>query len=367
MGKIGYLVLENGQVWQGESFGTDVDVTGEVVFNTGMVGYPEGFTDPSYCGQILICTYPLIGNYGFPPRINTDKFPSFLESEKAQIQGLIVSEYVDHKTHWQGLKTLRQWLREEKVPALCGIDTRSLTKTIREVGVMKGLMTFDKPPKKGFLFRDINSENLVSYVSCKKPIIYGSGKLRLLIIDCGMKMNQLRLFLKQDVTMVRVPWNFDPTVERGYEDIDAVFISNGPGDPKMAAITIKVVKKLMDRKIPTLGICLGNQIMALASSGNTYKLKYGHRSQNQPVKDLKSGKCYITTQNHGFAVDTKTLEGGWEPWFINLNDKTNEGIIHTKFPFFSTQFHPEAAPGPTDTEWIFDYFIEETKKWLKKN
>lgn len=362
MGKTGYLQLENGHVYEGVSFGWQADVKGEVVFNTGMVGYPEGLTDPSYCGQIVVLTYPLIGNYGFPPQEIKRHISDYLESDHAQIQGLVVSSYIDAKSHWQAQETLGEWLQQQKIPALCAIDTRTLTKTLREAGVMNGILSFQPPLKKGVFFRDINRENLVSSVSCKKPIVYGSGKYKILLVDCGLKANQIRILLKQNSTVIRIPWDFNPFKEKKYEDFDGVMISNGPGDPKMVSQTIEFIQEVLKRKIPILGVCLGNQILALAAGANTYKMKYGHRSQNQPVTNFKNGRCYVTTQNHGFAVDATTLPPGWEPWFTNLNDKTNEGIRHTKYPFFSTQFHPEAAPGPTDTEWVFEYFISQIKK-----
>lgn len=360
MVKKGYLILDNGKTFEGVSFGEEKEVNGEVVFNTGMVGYVEGFTDPSYFGQILTLTYPLIGNYGVPS-------PENWESEKIQIRGLIISSYQDNNTHWQSTQTLKTWLKSEKIPALCNIDTRSLTKIIREKGVMKGAITFDRSRRKsGLIFFDINRENLVPYVSCQDQTVYGKGKIRLLLLDCGLKLNQIRLLLKHDLTVIRVPWNYNPFAQDKLR-FDALMISNGPGNPKMAKETISTVKEGLERKIPVLGICLGNQIMALAAGADTYKLKYGHRSQNQPVKDEITEKCFVTTQNHGFAVETKSLPSGWQPWFTNLNDNTNEGIRHKNLPFFSIQFHPEASPGPTDTEWIFEYYIAEIKKWLKKN
>lgn len=354
MDKKGYLILEDGSVYEGTSFGKETDVSGEVVFNTGLVGYPESFTDPSYYGQILTLTYPMIGNYGVPKEN--------LESEKIQIRGLIVNSYVSSNSHAQSAHTLGSWLEKSGVPALQNIDTRSLTKKLRESGVMKGVIIFGNPRKirtSGFF--DINTQNIVSEVSCTKPVVYGNGKIRILILDCGVKFNQVRLLLKHDCSLIRVPWNYDPFIKSEYS-FDALVISNGPGDPKMAIATIAAVKKAIALSVPILGICLGNQILALSAGANTFKLKYGHRGQNQPVKDEVTGRCYITSQNHGFAVDTNSLPSGWRPWFTNLNDKTNEGIRHEMKPFFSVQFHPEAAPGPEDTEWIFRYFIDRIRK-----
>lgn len=360
MGKTGFLVLENGKIFEGISFGSTKSVSGEVVFNTGMVGYPEGFTDPSYCGQILTMTYPLIGNYGVPSE-------KFFESSKMQIRGLIVSSHFDDTSHYQAKSNLTSWLKKEDIPALCGIDTRTLTQILREFGTMCGQITFSIPPSGGIVFEDINSVNLVKLVSCKNTKVYDGGNFRLLAIDCGLKENQIRIFQKLGITTIRVPWDYNPFTKENKLKFDAVFISNGPGDPKMATATIATVAEVLKREIPTLGICLGNQILALAAGADTYKLKYGHRGQNQPVIDEQTKHCFVTTQNHGFAVDVQTLPEGWTAWFTNLNDGTNEGIKHTKLPFFSTQFHPEACPGPTDTEWVFKFFINEAKKWLKKN
>lgn len=360
MANTGFLILENGKIFKGTSFGSTKPVSGEVVFNTGMVGYPEGFTDPSYYGQILTMTYPLIGNYGVPPN-------KFFESEKTQIRGLIVSSNYDDTNHWQAKGNLSSWLKKEGVPALSGIDTRTLTQILREFGTMCGQITFSIPSSGGIVFEDINSVNLVKFVSSKKVQVYKGGRFRLLVIDCGLKENQIRIFQKLGLTVIKIPWDYNPFIPQKKLDFDAVFISNGPGDPKMVTATIATVAEVLKRKIPTLGICLGNQILALSAGANTYKLKYGHRGQNQPVVDEQTKHCFVTTQNHGFAVDVQTLPYGWIPWFTNLNDGTNEGIKHSKLPFFSTQFHPEACPGPTDTEWVLNFFINEAKKWLKKN
>lgn len=366
MGKQGYLVLENGKVFEGKSFGSELEVKGEVVFNTGMTGYPESFTDPSYYGQILTMTYPLIGNYGVPVKNKENNLQLNFEAENIQIRGLIVSSDIEDKFHWQADDTLGNWLKKENIPALSGIDTRSLTKILREKGVMKGIITFQKPRHtSGFSFYDINKDNLVPMVSCKKIIKYGRGKIKVLFIDCGLKLNQIRIMLKFDTTIIRAPWNYNPFNDKNAEKFDTIFISNGPGDARNMPETITTVKQAMERNIPIFGICLGHQILTLAAGGDIYKLKYGHRGQNQPVIDEKSKSSYITSQNHGYSVVLETIPPKWDIWFTNLNDKTNEGLIHQKLPFFCVQFHPEANPGPTDTVWLFDYYFNQVKKWLK--
>lgn len=355
------LILEDGSIFEGKSFGAQKPMAGEVVFSTGMTGYPESLTDPSYKGQILILTYPLIGNYGVPDK-------KYWESDGIKISGLIASNYIDTPSHFQSKKTLGLWLKEENIPAIEIADTRFLTQKIRVKGTMLGKIIFGKDIE----FYDPNRENLVAQVSTKKVIEQGSGKKKILLIDCGVKQNIVRCLLKRDVKVTITPWNFDPfennthlgggRLEQGGSHdssevkFDGIIISNGPGDPKKADKTILNIQKALSKKIPILGICLGNQILALAGGGNTQKLKFGHRSQNQPCLLQNSNKCYITTQNHGFAVNK--IPKGFKAWFINANDGTNEGIIHEKLPFMSVQFHPEAAPGPTDTEWIFDYFLK---------
>ena len=341
------LILEDGTKFEGESFGAKKDIAGEVVFNTGMVGYPEAFTDPSYAGQILVCTYPLIGNYGVPDR-------KLFESEKMQIAGLVVSEYSETYSHHGAKQSLAEWLKKSGVPAISGVDTRALTKKLREHGVMLGQLVNGKLGK----FTDPNKDNLVAKVSPKKKQVYGKGKIKIIAIDCGMKENIVRSLSRAETTVIRVPWNYDFTREK----YDALFISNGPGDPTMCGSTIEHIRDAMRKQKPILGICLGNQLLALAAGAKTYKLKYGHRSQNQPCIDQETGRCYITSQNHGFAVDGKSLPPQWNEWFVNANDDSNEGIAHKSEMWRSVQFHPEAAPGPTDTHWIFDRFIEDLKK-----
>lgn len=342
----GKLILEDGTIFEGTSFGAPRSHSGEIVFATGMTGYPQAFTDPSFSGQILIMTYPIIGNYGVPEK-------SLWESEKLQINGLIVSNYIDTPSHFQSKQTLSSWLKKEKIPALEIKDTRALTQQLRSKGVMLGKIIINKDIQQ----YDPNLTNLVAKVSTDSVTGEGRGDKTIVIIDCGAKRNITACFLKRGVKTITVPWDYDPFETKLH--FDALFISNGPGNPKMAKKTIQTIRKALESKTPTLGICLGNQLLALAAGGDTYKLKYGHRSQNQPCILYGSARCYITTQNHGFAI--KKVPPEFEPWFINANDRTIEGIKHKKYPFMSVQFHPEATPGPMDTEWIFDYFLERVK------
>jgi carbamoyl-phosphate synthase small subunit len=343
------LELEDGSVFQGYSFGAQTSVAGEVVFNTSMVGYPESLTDPSYYGQILVLTYPLIGNYGVPESKVVDALDEWFESSRVQITGLIVSEYSFDYQHWAAEKSLGQWLIDHDVPGLYGVDTRMLTKMLREEGSMLGRILFFTETKN---FYDPNKINLVEKVSIKEPIEYGDGDKKVILIDCGAKDNIVRCLMQRGIKVRRVPWNYDFTDE----EFDGIMISNGPGDPKMCRETVEIVQKAMDIEKPIFGICMGNQILSLAAGADTYKLKFGHRSQNQPCVEVGTKRCYITSQNHGYAVDGRTLPEGWEPWFTNANDGTNEGIRHSTKPFRSVQFHPEAAPGPVDTAILFDDF-----------
>ncbi len=350
------LVLEDGTVFHGKSFGYDAPVAGEVVFSTAMTGYPESLTDPSYAGQLLTVTYPLVGNYGVPAEI-VDKYgiSTFFESEKIQASGLIIAELSEKYSHWNAQKSLDEWLKEQKVPGIFGIDTRQLTKILREKGSMKG--KFVSPEGCDIDFVDPNQENLVAKVSCTEVKTYGDGKYRVVLVDCGVKNNIIRCLLKRDTTVIRVPWDYD----FNQLEYDGLFISNGPGDPEKCTATIENIRKAMKTGKPIFGICLGNQLLSIAGGAKTYKLKYGHRSHNQPVKIAGTNKAFITSQNHGFAVDNSTLSNDWEPLFINMNDGTNEGIRHKTKPFLSAQFHPEAASGPTDTEFLFDIFIDMMK------
>ena len=344
------LYLEDGTICMGESFGAVIDGTsvfGEVVFNTGMTGYVESLTDPSYAGQILACTYPLIGNYGVPDS-------SYFESKKIQVSGLVVSEYSEQYSHYKAKQSLADWLKASGIPAITSIDTRALTKRLRKHGVMLGSLGTTTPKK----FIDPNRENLVARVSCTEKKTYGNGPITIIAVDCGMKENIVRSLARPEVMLVRVPWDYDFTNDQ----YDALFISNGPGDPTQCVPTIEHIRSAMKAHKPILGICLGNQLLALAAGASTYKLKYGHRAQNQPCTESQSGRCYITSQNHGFAVDADSLPSGWNIWFTNANDGSVEGIRHSRYPWSAVQFHPEACPGPTDTAWIFDQFLDSLKK-----
>jgi carbamoyl-phosphate synthase small subunit len=348
------VVLEDGTEFHGKSFGFEKSVSGEVVFNTAMTGYTESLTDPSYKGQILILTYPLIGNYGVPGKLKEDNLYKYYESYALHISGLIISDYTEEYSHWNAKKSLGDWLKEHKIPGIYGIDTRTLTKILREKGTMLGKIVYND---QDLPFYDPNKDNLVAQVSTKEKKVFGKGKYSILLIDCGVKYNIIRNLIKRDTTVTIVPWDYD-FLNMEY---DGLFISNGPGDPKMCKPTIENIRKAYRNNKPIYGICLGNQLMALAAGGDTYKLKYGHRSHNQPVIKVGTVKSYITSQNHGFATDNNTLPDEWEPLFINLNDSTNEGIQHKTKPFFSSQFHPEASSGPTDTEFLFDMFVDTIK------
>ncbi len=341
---LGKLILKDGSTFEGESFGYEEARSGELVFSTGMVGYPESLTDPSYAGQILVSTYPIIGSYGVPEK-------KYWESDRIYVSGLIVSQCIDTPSHFQSQMTLSEWLKKEKIPGLVIADTRYLTQKLRDGGAQLAKIIFEKDIQ----FEDPNEKNLVDLVSIKKPLVEGNGKKTVVLIDCGVKKHITKSLLKRGIKVIMVPWDFD--IFSLKEKIDGVVISNGPGDPKICDVTIETTKKILEKKIPLLGICLGNQILALAAGGDTYKMKFGHRGQNQPCVMVGTKKCYLTTQNHGFAIGK--IPNGFRPWFINANDDTNEGIIHEKLPFMSVQFHPEATPGPTDTEWIFDEFLKK--------
>ena len=350
------LILDNGMRFKGKSFGYEKPVSGEVVFNTAMSGYPESLTDPSYAGQLMVLTYPLIGNYGVPPfTFQENGLAAFMESDRIHAEALIVSQYSDNYSHWNAVESLSDWLKRENIVGITDIDTRELTKILRESGVMKGRIVIegvDEIVKD----EDYAQINFVDKVSCKEVIRYneGAGK-KVVLVDCGVKHNIIRCLLKRGVEVIRVPWNYDYT-SIAY---DGLFISNGPGNPDNCDEAVQVLRKAMaSSDKPIFGICMGNQLLAKAAGASVYKLKYGHRSHNQPVMKVGTQRCFITSQNHGYAVDNNTLPQDWEPLFINMNDGSNEGIRHKSKPWFSAQFHPEAASGPLDTDFLFDEFVE---------
>eukprot|EP00949_MAST-11_sp_MAST-11-sp1_P004227 g4227.t1 len=356
------LVLEDGSEFWGWSFGADTLGLGECVFNTGMVGYPEALTDPSYRRQILVLTYPLIGNYGVPGNEEDEHgMERYFESSKIHVSGLIVSDYSSQYSHWNAKRSLGEWLKSENVPALFGLDTRMLTKKIRERGAMLGKIVMEGGQDVEE-FMDPNKLNLVAEVSCKEVKTLNAGaKPSVLCFDCGMKNNIVRYFLSKNVEVNIVPFDYDLRANPEKIAYDGIFISNGPGDPTMASATVESIKFALTQSKPIFGICLGNQILALAAGASTYKMKYGNRGMNQPCIDLRTTRCYITPQNHGYAVDSYSLPDEWQTLFVNANDMSNEGIIHTSKPFFSVQFHPEAAGGPEDTDFLFDSFMHTVK------
>ncbi len=342
----GTLVLEDGTRFEGRSFGSEGAKSGETVFVTGMTGYPEALTDPSFGGQILVMTYPLIGSYGVPEA-------SRWERQRISVSGLVVSQYVETPSHYESVMRLDTWLKEQRIPALEIKDTRQLTQHIRTHGTMLGKIIFQED----IPFYDPNRENLVEKVSTGNVRVEGQSKTTIALIDCGAKANIERCLLKRGVRVITVPWDYD--LFNSDLHFDGILVSNGPGNPITVGRTVETLKIAIERNVPMLGICLGHQLLTLAAGGEIYKLKFGHRSQNQPCYLEGSKRCYITTQNHSFAVGS--LPPDFLPWFTNANDGSNEGIRHKEKAIFSVQFHPEAAPGPEDTEWIFDYFLERVR------
>jgi carbamoyl-phosphate synthase small subunit len=352
------LCLDDGTCVNGQGFGAAKSVRGEVVFNTAMAGYVESLTDPSYCGQILVLTYPLVGNYGVPPpRAKALDRP--YESGRIQVQGLIVQNYVDEYSHHAASRSLHDWLRSEGVPGLTAVDTRALTRRLREHGTMQGLLhpsSMDEHSARQFAEGVDMAKEVFNLVAPREPIRYGEGKQTILLVDAGAKDNIVRSLLARGASVLRAPWHADLATLAGRAD--GILIGNGPGDPKDLRLLIDQVRGLLGSfRKPIFGVCLGNQILALAAGADTYKLPYGHRGINQPVQDLLTRRCFITSQNHGYAVSDKSLPDGWEPWFVNINDGTNEGIRSQHLPYWSVQFHPEASPGPQDTGYLFDEFL----------
>ena len=372
MKKEAKLILSDGTVFCGWSFGFEGETVGEVVFNTAMTGYPESLTDPSYAGQILVTTFPLIGNYGVPDTgIGENGLPLFMESDRIHPKAIVVADYSEQYSHWNAKESLASWLKREKVPGISGIDTRRLTKVLREHGVMMGRVVIEGAGiESQQTEQDYGSVNWVEKVSCKEVITYneGAGK-RVVLVDCGVKANIIRCLIRRGMEVIRVPWDYD----FNQLEFDGLFLANGPGDPEQCEVTVSHIRKFLETESqkssngeiakssnirPCMGICLGNQLLARAAGAKTYKLKYGHRSHNQPVREVGTNRCFITSQNHGYAVDDSTLPADWEPLFVNMNDGSNEGIRHKSNPWMSAQFHPEACSGPTDTEWMFDEFVK---------
>ena len=378
--RIATLILDDGTTFRGYSFGYEKPVAGEVVFNTAMTGYPESLTDPSYAGQLMVLTYPLVGNYGVPARtFQPNGLSTFMESEKIHAEAIIISDYSREYSHWNAQCSLGDWLKEEHIPGIYGIDTRALTKKLREHGVMMGRIEIEGMDNGELTMDNYGEVNYVDKVSCKDILVYSGEeshtfgidtpaetlnsqlsilncqlKKKVMLLDCGVKHNIIRSLLKRNLMVVRVPWNYD----FNHLDYDGLFLSNGPGDPDTCDAAVQNIRKALSGDRPICGICMGNQLLAKAGGASIYKLKYGHRSHNQPVRMVGSEHCFITSQNHGYAVDSETLGADWEPLFINMNDGTNEGIRHKTKPFFSSQFHPEACSGPTDTDFMFDRFAK---------
>jgi carbamoyl-phosphate synthase small subunit len=361
------LLLEDGTVFEGIGFGYPSEIAGEVVFNTGMVGYTETLTDPSYRGQLLCLTYPLVGNYGVPSTDIKDDYglPKFFESDRIQAKGLLIHELSDIASHWSCTKTLDQWLYEERIPGICGIDTRQLTKKLRVRGVMMGALVVSKSPIEDSQVRAVlkgaryEGVNFMPEVSTSRAQEYGDkSRDAIVVIDTGVKYSIIRNIIRTGYRVIRLPWNATHEQVQSYNP-KGVVISNGPGDPKVCASTIKTAADLIKEETPTLGICLGNQILALAGGADTYKLKFGHRGQNKPCVDKRSNQVYVTSQNHGYGIDPKTLsKAGFKVWFSNADDDTVEGIEHKSKPAIAVQFHPEASPGPYDCMFVFDRFKE---------
>lgn len=365
------LLLNDGSIFFGLGFGAEVDAVGEVVFNTGMVGYPESMTDPSYAGQILCFTYPLVGNYGVPLYEDRDEYhlPRFFESDSIKVKGIVVQEACETPSHWASKRTLAKWMESEGVPGIEGVDTRALVTRLREAGVMMGILATGSETKDRGRLAELlakaekySSQNFMNGVSVSKPVVHGESDKRVVIIDTGTKYGIVRNLLKRGFQVVRVPYNASYSAVMKF-DPAGVVVCNGPGDPQILSDTARCVGSLVDSEVPVLGICLGEQVVGMSQGAKTFKLKYGHRGQNKPCLDLITGRGYVTSQNHGYALSEETLKKtNLRPWFVNADDKTVEGVFHTSKPCMAVQFHPEATPGPYDTTFVFDRFVEATKR-----
>lgn len=366
------LTIRDGPVFHGKSFGANTNISGEAVFTTSLVGYPESMTDPSYRGQIIVFTQPLIGNYGVPSATARDQFSllKYFESPHIQCIGIVVADVALRYSHWTAVESLADWCQREGVAAISGVDTRALVSFLRERGSSLARITvgeeYDADQDEAFL--DPSTVNLVHKVSTKAPFHVSAGAgahSHVAVIDCGVKENILRSLVSRGADVTVFPYNYP--IHTIAHHFDGIFISNGPGDPTHCSATVESLKLTMDSfDGPIFGICLGHQLLALAAGAKTVKLKYGNRAHNIPALDLRSGRCHITSQNHGYAVDASTLPSDWHPYFVNLNDQSNEGMIHATRPIFSTQFHPEAKGGPLDSAFLFDKYITEIKAYTQK-
>lgn len=348
------LILEDGHVFHGFSFGFEKPVSGEVVFNTAMMGYCESLTDPAYCGQILALTYPHIGNYGVPAAsVEANGLSSFNESEKIHARALIVTDYSYEYSHWNAERSLADWLKEEQIVGIHGIDTRELAKVLREKGTMQGKIVFEGGDD--IAFDEADQTNRVEQVSCKDVIVYGEGAKKVCMVDCGVMHDVIRTFLALGVQVVRVPWDYDFNADGN--QYDGLVISTGPGNPNLCVPTIDHIRTFMQTGKPVYGIGMGCELLALAAGAAVVKTGCGHRGHNQPVRKVDTNTCFITAQNHGYAVDADTLPAGWKPLYVNLNDGSNEGICHESKPWFGVQFLPKASSGPTTTEFFYGEFL----------
>ncbi len=353
------LRLQDGTEFAGYSFGYEEAVAGEVVFNTAMVGYPESMTDPSFAGQIMVFTYPLVGNYGVPAEVKDENGLSrFMESDKIHVRAIVVGDYSPEFSHWNANESLESWMKRHQIPGITGVDTRELTKVLREKGVMMGAIVPEgcEVPKAQY-----EGVNFASQVSCTEVITYQPtaepiGK-RVVLVDCGVRHSVIRTLLAYGVEVMRVPWNYD----FNELEFDGLFLANGPGDPETCAATVENIRKFLKNPTvrPCMGICMGNQLLAKAAGARIYKLKYGHHGINQPVRQEGTTNCYVTAQNHGYAVDASTMNNEWEPMFVNMNDGSNEGVRHKTNPWFSAQFHPETSAGAADKASLFEMFINK--------